>query len=851
LKPNPRTNDLLDRHGAFVRRLASQLTRCEADADDLAQSTWTEALVRPPLEWVSPRGWLARVTHRLAAKGRRSERRRTRREEQVARVEQVDADMDLSLVLGEMASALGDLDADQRRVLIGRHFEGLELRALAAREQVGLTTIKARLAAAHEALRQRLDRAHGGDRKRWIGALMPLTLMPLPAPPVTPTHTNPVPASTAGLPSLAAGVLAVSTSLKSIVAIACVGALVIGLVRMGGASWVEPELAPLSAEDVQEDVPVADVAAPETTAERTVAAAQPTVADELVAVADPQSVASFLFDISDLYGAPAEGVTVFAAPKGLPLNQVGSTNKDGEFRLTWEQEGSIDIVVGVKARGSWIGGLRRMRIGAGQTRELIMSVHPDLLPRVSQGSFSEFRIVRSGFTGQTSNVFLSSSTLSFDVANVLEESADSPRRRGPIHPHAELGKEGDPIRFSAHDSWAAGRHRIEQSIAGRLINISPMLVSSGISSTVSSTGTVEGIVQDAAGLPVAHVRVLANRHIAPGQEVGSLKFISTEKVAYTDSEGRFSMDLSEGDYSFQVGSSTAGKSGERVHVAEGAVVAWNGFVDTGLCLTGQVALPKEGPSAEGEPEDPQFMVEASVYSKGGLWVGVTTTVKDGYFLLPHCPANSMAVDISLLDDGKLMHHEVAATAGVDGWRVPLEKGQLTKVTWRPLDDAPGAPCAAELLVWDAQGGRGRQRYIGGHVGEEASVMLPEGAWILELATAGAVRSDDVRVDVLKGLPVDLGPISMGPVGWLMLPASEEGEAWTVRAEPEQGPDYLAFEGQVPMRKDGEPMAVALVPGDYRVFLTIEGEEGEGSTELDLGTVRVGPSEHRRIPPVRR
>ena len=99
------------------------------------------------------------------------------------RRERIESDLDLSLVLGELSSALQELEPDLRRVVIARHFEGLELAELARREGVGLTTVKARLKRAHGELRQTLDRSDGG-RQRWMLALVPLGQLPVPAPPI-------------------------------------------------------------------------------------------------------------------------------------------------------------------------------------------------------------------------------------------------------------------------------------------------------------------------------------------------------------------------------------------------------------------------------------------------------------------------------------------------------------------------------------------------------------------------------------------------------------------------------------------------------------------------------------------
>src|SRR5262245_66551961 len=74
----------LERHRAFLQRLARELVRGEAAAEDLVQDAFVRALERPPLSGAALRPWLARVARRLAINRARSRRRSDARERRAA-----------------------------------------------------------------------------------------------------------------------------------------------------------------------------------------------------------------------------------------------------------------------------------------------------------------------------------------------------------------------------------------------------------------------------------------------------------------------------------------------------------------------------------------------------------------------------------------------------------------------------------------------------------------------------------------------------------------------------------------------------------------------------------------------
>lgn len=166
-------------HASFLQRISRELVADAHAAADLAQDTWVAALDKPPRHDGSLRGWFGKVATNLARNAGRSTGRRRDREARVARAESVESE-GLPLERLEVQRALLDLlialPEEQRTVLHLRYYEGLTPSEIAERLAVPLKTVKTRHTRGIAALRERLDARSNGDRRRWLGALVPLAI---------------------------------------------------------------------------------------------------------------------------------------------------------------------------------------------------------------------------------------------------------------------------------------------------------------------------------------------------------------------------------------------------------------------------------------------------------------------------------------------------------------------------------------------------------------------------------------------------------------------------------------------------------------------------------------------------
>ncbi len=173
---HPPTPEALLEHADWVAALAARLVSDPAQADDLVQATWLEALKSRPGEIRNPRAWLGAVVRNAARQWRRGEDRRRRREEHAA--ENVEWPSAAELVeranlQREVVGRVVDLDEPYRTTVLLRFFEGLPQREIAARMDCPVTTVNTRLQRGLAKLRERLDDDYG-DRSTWSTALIPL-----------------------------------------------------------------------------------------------------------------------------------------------------------------------------------------------------------------------------------------------------------------------------------------------------------------------------------------------------------------------------------------------------------------------------------------------------------------------------------------------------------------------------------------------------------------------------------------------------------------------------------------------------------------------------------------------------
>jgi RNA polymerase sigma-70 factor (ECF subfamily) len=168
-------HDLLDQR-AWLADLAQALVRDPHAAEDAAQQTWLQALLRkPPLR--EPRAWLATVLGNVMRQRHRGEVRRQRRELAAATRrpdESAVADANERFELQRaVAAAVQALDEPFRTTVLLHHFEGRSLADIARLQQVPTGTVRWRLHRSHQLLRARLADSCGADWRRSLLLLCP------------------------------------------------------------------------------------------------------------------------------------------------------------------------------------------------------------------------------------------------------------------------------------------------------------------------------------------------------------------------------------------------------------------------------------------------------------------------------------------------------------------------------------------------------------------------------------------------------------------------------------------------------------------------------------------------------
>lgn len=171
------SDDSLLEHASWLRKLAQELVRDPATAEDLAQDTWLAFFrVRPDTDR-PVRPWLARVARNAAMRRARNRRGRAAREKEVAREEHTPSEEEL-LERAEqqqrLARAVLELPEPYRRALLLRYYEGLTPSQIARAIKVPPATVRTHLHRGLELLRAQLDKEHGGDRHAWIVMLQPI-----------------------------------------------------------------------------------------------------------------------------------------------------------------------------------------------------------------------------------------------------------------------------------------------------------------------------------------------------------------------------------------------------------------------------------------------------------------------------------------------------------------------------------------------------------------------------------------------------------------------------------------------------------------------------------------------------
>jgi len=161
-------------------------------AEDVVQDTLASALEHPPEVRDGVRAWMSRVLRNKVATRRLRERNRgavERRSSRSADLASSAGGTDPARVESALesqravAAAVLDLPEPQRSSIYLRYYEGLELRAIARRQDAPLETIRSRIRRGLELLRTRLD-GEFGSRENWCALLLPLSVNEIdPVPP--------------------------------------------------------------------------------------------------------------------------------------------------------------------------------------------------------------------------------------------------------------------------------------------------------------------------------------------------------------------------------------------------------------------------------------------------------------------------------------------------------------------------------------------------------------------------------------------------------------------------------------------------------------------------------------------
>jgi RNA polymerase sigma-70 factor (ECF subfamily) len=163
-------------HSDWVQRLARRLASDGGMAEDLVQSTWLEALRRPPLVRGDLRAWLGQVLRNQARQLRRGAHRRQERERARANAEATDGAGEIverAMQQRELADRVLALDEPFRTAILLRFFADLAPQEIASKLGVPVKTVHSRIARGLDRLRESLNRDHGGDGS-WQRAFLPI-----------------------------------------------------------------------------------------------------------------------------------------------------------------------------------------------------------------------------------------------------------------------------------------------------------------------------------------------------------------------------------------------------------------------------------------------------------------------------------------------------------------------------------------------------------------------------------------------------------------------------------------------------------------------------------------------------
>ncbi len=171
-----------ERHATWLRQLARNMVADPATLDDIVQETWLSFLRHGPGRDAnqsdsSTRPWLRRVLENATRKFYRGEGRRASREQLAFEErEPLESAAELAESADLVHTLMGEvrgLSEPLRSTVLLRYLKGLSAAEIARRSGEPEGTIRWRLSAARDELRERMDRKVG-SRERWAALTLPL-----------------------------------------------------------------------------------------------------------------------------------------------------------------------------------------------------------------------------------------------------------------------------------------------------------------------------------------------------------------------------------------------------------------------------------------------------------------------------------------------------------------------------------------------------------------------------------------------------------------------------------------------------------------------------------------------------
>jgi RNA polymerase sigma-70 factor (ECF subfamily) len=792
MPPLPPMSDLhheLQRHAAGLRDLARDLLRDGHAAEDVTQATLHRALAQRDLEPGPLGGWLYRTVVNFAHQWRRSERRRTARENALpapAAVPAVAEQLARREMLQRVTDAVLRLDEPYQTAIFLRYFEDLPPRTIARRTTTNLATVKSRLARGLAMLRLRLDRAdddrgrgwrngHDDRGRGWRGAL----------------------AITFGLPMLGSvwpiptGTLIVSTTTKAMIVVGaiCVGGLLVLQLRD------DPALPQPNAAGALDK---AAVHAASTTLETpdapTTRTAPPAIAAEAPWLDHPYEVGIDVLVVDSL-GLPIEGHTLELSPLGCAKNTAPqATGPDGRVSVTWRARVPTIEVQLVDPRGQ----TRRITLTSGHRTMIALLGRRQQGPTLAFYLASTARVASRRATIALDRTGASSETHAVRLLNATNTSSVDLHMHAGLHPAAVFG---DPLaQLPAVDetnvAFTMALDGMRFEFADGNVVLGEKVVTRSLKADAPAEGaSIEGTVFGADGKTAAKVPVaLFGSGPQPLQR------------GEADEQGRFRFaNVVPGDLRVRAGGDQQGIASMPVVVTTGTTPCTLNL-QRGACVRGRATTDAGKPRGE-------HTVEWRALD--GSWCDATRTAADGTFTFANLPPGPGSLFLFAREGNRSIPiatvPSILPDTGEALLAAPDNKGSVLRL--EPPSPHDGQAAAA-VVLWHADTSLAISLQAPDQGTVWSSPKLPAGFYDVELRMSGAGSKRLGRQWLDGEHDVDLGRVEAPRGGSLRiaipaanLPAKEQQAIEVASLRPDL--DVRIEPAQLPLDQP-----IQLPAGDY-------------------------------------